>query len=152
MGKAQALEAAQAGAELLDSNGPDNWEERICLETLDSSWYESCILGQLYGSYSDGIYNLGLRANMPTIYGFNKGSDSSFTWEELDEAWDEVITLRQGGGYDETTTTNYIVMDGPYSIALLTTNDVEAYAFLAGLRHGKDVDDAKILELAVPNS
>jgi hypothetical protein len=55
------------GAVLLDQEQPD-WFEEIDTRTLDVRYTEVCPLGQLYGSYEDGLDALHL--HLPWRYGF----------------------------------------------------------------------------------
>ena len=49
----------ERGATLLDAEQP-GWCKRIDLVTLDMGDTEQCVLGQMYGHYSDGVDALGL--------------------------------------------------------------------------------------------
>ncbi len=61
------IAAVNFGAQLLDSKQP-GWAERINLESLDLTHYKYCILGQLYGTYGEGISELGW--DIPFSHGF----------------------------------------------------------------------------------
>ena len=53
-----AARRVRRGAELLDRVHP-GWREKIQIDTLDISSTRHCILGQLYGSYSEGLNAVG---------------------------------------------------------------------------------------------
>lgn len=49
-----------SGAYMLDVHyGPD-WRNKIDLDTLDLKHCETCILGQVFGTYEDGLEKLGI--------------------------------------------------------------------------------------------
>lgn len=49
------LDTVQAGAALLDEKGPSNWRERINPDTLDTDSLTQCVLGQVFGTYMEGM-------------------------------------------------------------------------------------------------
>lgn len=53
-------ENVKRGAAHLDMYGPSNWRNKIDVEKLDMADSKLCILGQLYGEYSDGYEHHGL--------------------------------------------------------------------------------------------
>jgi len=55
----------RAGAALLDQHYP-GWQEEICIPDFDICHAERCILGQLYGDYADGAFELGI--NIDPVY------------------------------------------------------------------------------------
>lgn len=62
---------AAAGALLLDGYGSPGWELRLRAGDLNISCIYSCVLGQLYGTFGDGVMALGERF------------DRAFTYTEL---------------------------------------------------------------------
>lgn len=85
--------AVAAGVALLDQAQPD-WWKHIDLDTLDMSGCYSCILGQLYGSYSTGREDLGIEPGEGDLYGFDSlGPDQDFG--TLQFMWVEIIEARR---------------------------------------------------------
>jgi len=41
------------GIQALDEDGPVNWRERVVMTTLNMASSDDCVLGQVYGHYSD---------------------------------------------------------------------------------------------------
>ncbi len=119
----------EAGAKLLDAEYP-GWYNEIDLQRLNLSDPRNCPVGQLYGSFSEGLDELEIE-DYASIYGLAM-EDDTYSWKELDEEWEKVIKDRRG---DNKNTHWYIVLDGPFSVALMTTNEVEAEAFASGLTH-----------------
>jgi hypothetical protein len=73
------LTAAQRrGQELLDGVVPD-WRTRIVSDDLDLSDCGYCILGQVFGSYSDGLTALGIGGDnsqgMAAYFGFEVSTE-----------------------------------------------------------------------------
>lgn len=48
-------EKVQNGIRVLDTHGPADWRERINLDTLDVHSLDDCVLGQVFGSYGEGM-------------------------------------------------------------------------------------------------
>jgi hypothetical protein len=91
----RASEVAARGAMLLDTNVPD-WIDRIDLSRLNVGRCQDCLLGQLFGSYQFGLSGLGLyQGKEMSSYGFNTNSDNEFGYEELTEAWRDLIARRR---------------------------------------------------------
>lgn len=85
--------AVAEGVKLLDYAQPD-WWKHIDLEELDMSGCYSCILGQLYGSYSVGREDLGIPCNEGDLYGFDSyGENQDFA--TLEHMWRELILSRR---------------------------------------------------------
>jgi len=59
---------------LLDKNRPQ-WQQKIDLSLLDMSSAQNCILGQLYGDYSDGQHALKLGYEKCVALGFSPEGD-----------------------------------------------------------------------------
>lgn len=69
---------ANRGAELLDEVRP-GWAIEIDLTTLDMASADYCVLGQLYGEYDDGLFELELTGNEQSENGFNSPDWANFT-------------------------------------------------------------------------
>lgn len=85
------------GAELLDKyfKGQD-WRNAIDLERLAMDRYERCVLGQLFGSYIDGLSKLELTLNLAPFEdrrecGFTADAADVDAWEKLDYEWKRYI-------------------------------------------------------------
>jgi hypothetical protein len=76
-----------AGAALLDERGPDDWRDKIDLDTLDVFSFTDCVLGQLYGRYNSGKDALDIWEGMS--YGFD---DSKGHHVKLTAAWKRYLT------------------------------------------------------------
>lgn len=66
------LMRARAGARRLDHHfGGPQWALRVDVNALTIASAEDCILGQVFGDYSDGLEQLKLmQPGKPTMYGF----------------------------------------------------------------------------------
>jgi hypothetical protein len=81
----------ERGMRLLDELEP-GWRERVDLGRLDMSSCLTCILGQLYGDYTQGLSELGVWD--AEAYGFDTyGPDptTSQRYQELTAAWQEAL-------------------------------------------------------------
>lgn len=91
---------ASAGAELLDEQYP-GWFWKVDTGTLMMETTKCCVLGQLYGDYHAGIFELELeRTSDHTKYGFRLDDtvmpqEYHKTWLALDEAWESEINKRR---------------------------------------------------------
>ncbi|TDB90881.1 hypothetical protein E1264_03380 [Actinomadura sp. KC216] len=93
-------ERAKAGADLLDAEYP-NWFEEIDLGILrlESPW--NCILSQVYDSYSLGMDELGISeadGQAANLGFFEPGNDPEIYmlgYEKLTEAWTAEINKRR---------------------------------------------------------
>lgn len=81
------------GVALLDDVVP-NWASKVDLSRLSMSDYNWCVLGQVFGDYSEGRRSLGIPIGDGQWYGFDQCSTDS-NWEALDEAWAKVISERR---------------------------------------------------------
>lgn len=107
------------GVALLDRVAP-GWVDRINVDTLDVSHGGRCVLGQLYGLYTDGQGKLGLTMQQAADHGFQTQaldrSSDSLDWHRwvkafldndypaLTDEWRRVIgILRQNTVATETT-------------------------------------------------
>jgi len=90
-----------AGARWLDEVEP-GWAERIDLDDFCLSDGRRCILGQLYGRYSDGLDTHDLEYEEAKMYGFNLDTlDGKYDqwgeglfWIRLEEHWIAEIESR----------------------------------------------------------
>lgn len=86
------------GAALLDRAEGPGWVGFVTDFTLDMSSAHECILGQLYGTYRDGLETLGLNSDTdaPAEHGFAYSSHSPFgEYYWLGQAWCELIQTRR---------------------------------------------------------
>jgi hypothetical protein len=115
-----AMEKAQRGAKLLDEMKPD-WVQNIRLETLDIRDGSECVLGQIFGEYSDGInkiwlFNATREAGYHPFNSQNHGFLVDYEWDtpyevidclsrNLIEAWGNEVRIRSasriGSGSEE---------------------------------------------------
>lgn len=84
---------AAAGAAFLDEARP-NWVESVNVHCLDMESASRCILGQMFGSYSEGIDALfGYWSTIERIdLGFTTEDDD---WIALTDAWTDEILFRE---------------------------------------------------------
>jgi hypothetical protein len=75
------------------------WEQKIDLRTLDLMSECSCILGQLYGTYMQGVTILDLKPGEPSRFGFFTTLDEP--WDELTQYWKERIEELQSKAYNK---------------------------------------------------
>lgn len=141
--------AVAAGISFLDSKVasgkvPSNWRDKIKLDTLDLGSCGVCVLGQLFGDYSDGKYALDIDNYDTKDYGFN----TDYDFQQLTAAWKDALgknnvlvekdqVWRNKYGYavkviattlvtvDDTTITAYIVQSGDCP---KSTNVFKAYS------------------------
>ena len=86
---------AQRGALFLDERCP-NWFSKIDIKTLDLGSCEQCVLGQLFGSYADGLAMLysdsGVRDDAE--FGFATDEIDGDEYPRLSTAWKLEIKYR----------------------------------------------------------
>lgn len=80
-------ERVAKGVERLDKRGPLYWRRRVDPDTLDLRSPFCCVLGQVYGSYTEGLDALELGSSVD--YGFNS---YGYDWSELTNEWKRVLT------------------------------------------------------------
>lgn len=86
--------AAARGAKILDKSFP-NWWEKISLGRLRMSEPDTCILGQLYGSYKQGCEELDLKRRERIRNGFLLPDEHHVTrYARLRLAWKTEIEKR----------------------------------------------------------
>lgn len=67
------------GAEFLDEFRP-GWADEIDVEALDLASSDRCVLGQIYGSFRDGLEVLGLSLSVSRVLGLNYEARSNKSW------------------------------------------------------------------------
>lgn len=85
-------ERARRGAAFLDEHRTDHWRERIDLDKLDIGNECTCVLGQLYGHYGDGVEALKLEDANKFRLGFEFAGDGYTEAYWLNRAWKEQLT------------------------------------------------------------
>jgi len=92
---AEIDECIARGVALLDARRP-GWYRDVDIDILDMCAPDVCILGQLYGSYSDGKWLLGLEFRSGGRYGFDvyEDDDGDWSFEDLDNRWAIIIRAR----------------------------------------------------------
>lgn len=104
MSQTKADIVAQRGAAFLDNTVRKDWRSKIDTDTLDISSSYNCILGQIFGSYHDGIdaiFNKMVLVTPVEIHaseylGFCGDSYFDYTYEEINSAWIKVVEEKQG--------------------------------------------------------
>ena len=87
MTRAEVYESSVAkGAAFLDKEADFNWRDQIDVTTLDLGVADRCILGQLYGDYSDGVWSLGIE-NADEL-----GFSTEFSYRVLTRYWKEELS------------------------------------------------------------
>lgn len=81
-----------AGIKFLDAQAAKgkvsaDWRESISMDNLDLGSCEVCVLGQLFGSYSDGQYTLDIDSIDSKAYGFN----TDYDFKQLTAAWKDAL-------------------------------------------------------------
>lgn len=89
------------GAQLLDREVP-TWFREVNVDQLDIMCPDRCIIGQLFGGFTDGVEALELRAGtVAGDYGFDLDLNASTQDEEeeerdwLNRTWIDVILARR---------------------------------------------------------
>lgn len=113
---------AEAGAARFDQHDL-NWALAINTNVIDMRYYQSCVLGQFFGNYTNGLETLGLTLYVPNdrytvehdvvqlgfdlaydeLHDENGGgddiSDAGVTaYNQLTNAWRNIVALRQRRG------------------------------------------------------
>lgn len=86
-------ERVARGAEFLDEHRP-GWRSEINLADLDLESTCGCVLGQLFGTYGDGLR--ALATGVPRVWGASMGFDDprGEAHAELTELWLEELGAR----------------------------------------------------------
>lgn len=93
---ATILARVQRGLKWLEQTWGPGWEEKIDLETLNLVGVETCVIGQLYGSYVDAI-NYGVLSNCEACaLGFTLDTLESWRTQgkQLQVAWEDALRPR----------------------------------------------------------
>lgn len=88
------------GIKLLDECGPADWRDRIDLGKLDMRRPSSCILGQLYDDFYEGLDQLNIRIEADS-HGFNASWSEEWygpVMAQLTEEWKRQISDSVTGG------------------------------------------------------
>ena len=102
MSRYMYTEEVNAGIDLLNAKGPTGWLNRINKDQLDMVEGGYCILGWVYGHFTDGLDALGLELDDSVSYGFCLPLKTS--WEEyeyLKEAWLDALTPKENTGTEK---------------------------------------------------
>ena len=93
----KARARAAAGSALLDRMVP-GWWRIVKLRPLDIGDSCNCVTGQLFGTYGDGLTELGLELDEAKAYGFDTASqDSGSNYWILTRSWKDEIRRRREG-------------------------------------------------------
>lgn len=82
----------RAGIAFLNVVKP-NWLKKIKLNELDLSQSNTCMIGEIYGNYGDGIDSLGLTDEIADLLGFHANSIRTYTL--LTKGWKDAIKKLQ---------------------------------------------------------
>lgn len=104
-----ATQRVLAGAKFLDGVHY-NWAAKIDISKLEMYDGESCIVGQLYGSYEAGLSKLAITSTKAANYGFE---DESYevTYSQLTAAWKAYLTVKPGTYFGKVTSKKVKVYD-----------------------------------------
>lgn len=103
-GKFNFAERVRAGAALLDARKP-GWDSKIKADRLALEDGSACVLGQVYGDYSDGyreLFALEENSYNPEIektseaLGFVLTGTASRQYRRLTQAWKRFLSKRRG--------------------------------------------------------
>jgi hypothetical protein len=90
--------AVERGIEILDVAAP-GWEQRIALDDLDMQSCNNCMLGLLFGRFSEGKDALGIKLGQTYGFALPRGlktaHESRQAWKELRRLWIEEIETRR---------------------------------------------------------
>ena len=96
---ATILHRVQRGAKLLDKKMP-GWEDKIHWQLWMWS-NSSCVLGQTFGNYFQGLQALGLPLDQAVELGFTQKEDGgtwsqrAASWSKLGQYWEREIKKRR---------------------------------------------------------
>ena len=91
----------QKGIALLDKKGPEDWREKVNLDTLDMIHGTNCIVGQIYGGYFEACRILKIPQTggaIGCLYGFNIETlqddphTSNKKYKKLGEIWSQELS------------------------------------------------------------
>jgi hypothetical protein len=103
-----AVCARRGAAVMTEFLGSNEWADQLDLDRLNMMWGRMCVLGQRFGTFTDGIRQLLGRQDLFGATGFllpevrefaekhgffiRLGSGQPFSYEQLTEAWVNEIT------------------------------------------------------------
>ena len=132
----------KSGIQLLNAHfGNENWKKDIDLDTLDLGSCGVCVLGQLFGDYSDGLDELGIDGGR--AYGFDVTSTGNF--RELTQAWKDALgknntLVEQGDVYKDRYGYSVRVI-GTQLVRLSDTETITVYIAATGqVKNGVHTD------------
>lgn len=122
----------QSGIDLLNAHfGGSSWKKDIDLDTLDLGSCGVCVLGQLFGDYSEGLDELGIGGGY--AYGFDVSSGS---FRDLTQAWKDALgknnTLVEKGDVYKDTYGYSVRVIGTQLVRLSDTETITVYIVAAG--------------------
>jgi len=80
-------ERIAGGVALLDREAKSDWRKHINPKLLALEGFDECPLGQLYGSFRNGVLALGIKRRGITELGFNRRVYANESYEELTMTW-----------------------------------------------------------------
>lgn len=88
----------ESGAEYLDHKVSD-WAEKIKLQSFSLASGQSCILGQLFGNYVNGLAQVNLDYGTAFVLGFHQNpngdrKEGHKEWNQLTKAWKTEVCRR----------------------------------------------------------
>lgn len=83
----------QRGIDWLNKHGPDDWRERIDIDTLDLGAFNCCPLGQIYSHFHKGVDALRLANAGIVEHGFNLLYDEiiAYGYGPFTNEWKEAL-------------------------------------------------------------
>lgn len=121
-----------SGIQLLNAHfGNENWKKDIDLDTLDLGSCGVCVLGQLFGDYSEGLDELGIGGGY--AYGFDVSTGS---FRDLTAAWKDALgknnTLVEKGDVYKDTYGYAVKVIGTQIVRLSDTETITVYVVTTG--------------------
>lgn len=130
----------QSGIALLNAHfGGSSWKKDIDLDTLDLGSCGVCVLGQLFGDYSDGLDELSIGG------GYSYGFDTSGSFHELTQAWKDALgknnTLVEKGDVYKDMYGYSVRVIGTELVRLSATETITVYIAVPGqVKNGVHTD------------
>jgi len=131
----------ESGINLLNAHfGSESWKKDIDMDTLDLGSCGVCVLGQLFGDYSDGLVELGIAG------GYGYGFDSTGSFRELTQAWKDALgknnTLVEKGDVYKDVYGYSVRVIGTQLVRLSDTETITVYIVAMGqVKNGVHTDD-----------
>jgi hypothetical protein len=122
----------QSGIKLLDGyyGSRSAWVNDIDLDTLDLGSCGVCVLGQLFGDYSEGLDTLNIGG------GYSYGFDTSGSFRELTQAWKDALgennTLVEQGDVYKDAYGYAVKVLGTQLVRLTDTETITVYLVSTG--------------------